>query len=307
LRILPGAFALVLVAFLSASCDSSDPGNAPGTQTPTPGNGAPVVDLSRLPLGDGRVSELAEIGAVYSCDPVPATAGEPRPWFNGDGTWDFTIKPVIAGEVLWEADSRIVLAQDVRRIVTNSLPAHPTGEFPVSPEDPAFEVDPNPHSIASRDIQVEVPVLPRVLVEPKCLSPGLIGVLLSGAPLYGPLDEQGRDAMAYPLLDACEGNVHQNGVYHYHAVSTCVDDEWRGGHSRLVGYALDGFGIYGHYDVDGTVLTNDDLDPCHGHTHEIEWDGEPRVMYHYHATWEYPYVVGCFRGEPVDTSALGLD
>ena len=68
------------------------------------------------------------------------------------------------------------------------------------------------------------------------------------------------------------------------------------GHSPLVGYALDGFGIYGHRGEDGEVVTNEDLDECHGHTHEIEWDGQTVEMYHYHATWEFPYVVGCFHG-----------
>ena len=41
------------------------------------------------------------------------------------------------------------------------------------------------------------------------------------------------------------------------------------------------------------------LDECHGHTHEIEWDGELVKRYHYHATAEYPYTVGCYRGTPV--------
>ena len=39
-----------------------------------------------------------------------------------------------------------------------------------------------------------------------------------------------------------------------------------------------------------------DLDECHGHTHEILWDGKRVVMYHYHATWDFPYTIGCLRG-----------
>src|SRR5690606_39007755 len=104
---------------------------------------------------------------------------------------------------------------------------------------------------------------------------------------------------AYHMLDDCWGHPHDNGLYHYHSVTTCLDDIWEGGHSKLVGYAFDGFGIYGHYGEEGQVLTNADLDECHGHTHEIEWDGEMRSMYHYHATWEFPYAIGCYRGEPV--------
>jgi hypothetical protein len=63
--------------------------------------------------------------------------------------------------------------------------------------------------------------------------------------------------------------------------------------------AWDGFGIYGRYGENGELLTNDDLDVCHGHAHEIEWDGEVVELYHYHATWEYPYTLGCFYGTPI--------
>ena len=71
------------------------------------------------------------------------------------------------------------------------------------------------------------------------------------------------------------------------------------------------FGIYGRFGEDGETLSND-LDECHGHTHEIEgdgkqieWDGKQVEMYHYHATYEYPYTIGCFRGTPSEDEDLG--
>jgi len=30
----------------------------------------------------------------------------------------------------------------------------------------------------------------------------------------------------------------------------------------------------------------------------IDWDGQQVEMYHYHATHEFPYTVGCFKGTP---------
>lgn len=66
-----------------------------------------------------------------------------------------------------------------------------------------------------------------------------------------------------------------------------------------MGYAFDGFGIYGRFGVDGELVTNDDLDVCHGHAHSIEWYGATRSMYHYHSTYEFPYSVGCFRGDAI--------
>jgi hypothetical protein len=80
-------------------------------------------------------------------------------------------------------------------------------------------------------------------------------------------------------------------------LSKCIQDNATG-QSALLGYAFDGFGIYGPYGADGKELTNADLDECHGITSEVEWNGQKVVMYHYVATREFPYVIGCFRGTP---------
>jgi hypothetical protein len=115
--------------------------------------------------------------------------------------------------------------------------------------------------------------------------------------LFNALDAPGRDAVAHETQDKCQGHPQESGVYHYHSISTCIDDKrLPGGHSALVGYALDGFGIFGRYGEGGTLLSSADLDACHGHTHAIEWNGKRVVMYHYHATWDFPYTIGCLRG-----------
>ena len=130
---------------------------------------------------------------------------------------------------------------------------------------------------------------------------GAIGVLTSGVVLYNAVDAAGRDAVAHEIQDSCGGHPDSGKVYHYHSVPPCVGDSGSG-HSSLVGYALDGFGIYGYRGQSGETLTNADLDECHGHTHEVEWDGQVVIMYHYHATYEYPYTIGCYRG----TASRGL-
>jgi len=105
--------------------------------------------------------------------------------------------------------------------------------------------------------------------------------------------------VANEIQDACQGHPERNGSYHYHSLSTCLEpDKATSAHSELVGYALDGFGIFGRYGEGGREMRNADLDECHGHTHEVEWDGKRVSIYHYHATWEYPYTIGCFRGRP---------
>jgi hypothetical protein len=47
------------------------------------------------------------------------------------------------------------------------------------------------------------------------------------------------------------------------------------------------------------MLTNKDLDECHGMTSKVWWDGHYVRMYHYVLTAQFPYSIGCFRGAPV--------
>ena len=70
-------------------------------------------------------------------------------------------------------------------------------------------------------------------------------------------------------------------------------------HSAVVGYALDGFPITGRRGDAGKLLSNADLDACHGHVGTIVVDGKRVRTYHYHATLEYPYTLGCFHGTPL--------
>lgn len=84
-------------------------------------------------------------------------------------------------------------------------------------------------------------------------------------------------------------------MYHYHNVPSCIRDA-ASDTSTLVGYAFDGYGIYVERDSSGNLPTNADLDACHGRTSKVMWDGKLTNIYHYDATLEYPYTVGCFHG-----------
>jgi hypothetical protein len=277
--------------------------------TPAPTTSAPAhaaVDLSQLPLGDGRISSAPQTGYVWSCVPPNANAGgafTAGPWISGN-TFDFTAKAVVDGAVIWPSQFAIT-RQGAQRLVTgNGLPNHATGVYPIARDDDAFRYDRNPNSIRSQTVSLSLPALPQVAAQPSCLNGGMIGVLLSGSALFDALDGPGRDAVAHETQDGCQGHPERTGQYHYHNLTTCLADD-AAGHSALMGYALDGFGIYGPYGEDGRALTNADLDACHGHTHVIEWDGRLVEMYHYHAAFEYPYTLGCFRGTPVRVTQSG--
>jgi hypothetical protein len=221
---------------------------------------------------------------------------------NGDGTWDWTRKISVDGSVTWP-HSFTMSIEDRRVFQSNDLPDHPTGIFPVASDDDAYQIDRNPNAIQAQDLRLELPLNPILAPEPSCVG-GQVGIMLSGVLLFNSFDARGLDAVAHEVQDECQGHPQQDGVYHYHSLSTCIADN-EAGHSRLAGYALDGFGIYGYYGSDGKELTNADLDECHGHTHNLEWDGRAVEMYHYHATHEFPYMVGCFRGAAVARDVPG--
>jgi hypothetical protein len=257
------------------------------------------VDLTSLELGDGKYSTNPQVGYVYTCQTQFNGGGATGTgsWMNGDGTWDATKKAVVDGSVTWPHSFIITVEGDQRIFTGNDLPDHPTGNFPVSPSDDAYAVDRNPNSIREQTVSFSVPANPTPAAQPNCVG-GEVGIMLSGVVIFNAFDAEGRDAVAHEVQDSCGGHPQMSGFYHYHSLSDCIEDTSTSGHSSLVGYAFDGYGIYGYYGEDGGEVTNEDLDECHGHTHEIEWDGQMVEMYHYHATHEFPYTVGCFHGTP---------
>ncbi len=266
-----------------------------------------LPDLTHLPIGDGKVSTTApQIGYVFACQTMSGGGAQADgPWIHSDGTFDFTAKATVDGAVEWpEHALKITLDGQARNITTNDLPDHPTGTYPIASTDNAYQYDRNPNSISAQIYIADLPAMPVASNQPTCLSGGAIGVTLSGSVIFNALDAENRDALAHETQDSCQGHPERSGAYHYHSLSTCIPDT-ESGQSALMGYALDGFGIYGSRAADGTILTNADLDECHGTTSEIEWDGQQVVMYHYVATYEYPYTLGCYRGTPISLSGQG--
>lgn len=284
----------IAVLVLAAGCGSA-------AAAPILNSGGSAPELSALPLGDGKISTSPRTGYVFSCQTTFGQNGAPpgsAPWISGT-TWNQTAKPTVQGDVAWpNARITITLSGTERVVSANNLPNHPTGTFPIQRTDPAFQYDGNPNSIREQTILLRLPATPTAAATPTCVPMGMIGFTTSGAALYNALDAGGRDAAAHEVQDKCAGHPQGQGQYHYHSYSTCFHDdaESQGRHSDLLGYALDGYGIYGQLGESGTRLSNADLDECHGHTHTITWDGQTRSMYHYHMTREYPYTVACFHG-----------
>jgi hypothetical protein len=260
------------------------------------------LDLTKLKVGDNKYSTSgAKRGYVYVCqrpNGQPGAQGSSTPWIDGS-SWDYTQKPSVSGSVDWEnATYRVRRSGSSRLITGNGLPSHATGVFPIQQSDPAYQYDRNPNSIKATTIDLTLTAKPKRASKPSCTSGGAIGIMKSGALFFNALDAGGLDAGAHELQDKCGGHPQQQGQYHYHALPACIASGSKSSHSKQIGWAFDGFPIYGPRGDGGEYLRNSDLDACHGHTHTIKVDGKRQRMYHYHATMEFPYTLGCYRGTP---------
>jgi YHYH protein len=259
-------------------------------------------DETGLPLGDGKLSANPTKGSIMSCMttfPDGGGAHKVGKWIK-NGVWFPAQKPIVAGNIVWPNSQISISVEGESRIIrANNLPTHATGEFPISPTSKAYEYDKNPNKILKQTILLRLPANPAVAGEPSCVPMGMIGFASSGTAIFNAFDLAGRDAPAYEIQDKCNGHPEPGGSYHYHDWSPCLESakENAAKHSKLVGFILDGFPIYGPRGEGGVALNNTDLDACHGHIHDVMLDGQLKRSYHYHFTKEYPYTIGCFAGK----------
>lgn len=254
------------------------------------------AQTARLPLGDGHVTAQPAVGNVYACRSRFRAGGARHAgsWIEGD-TWNPAAKPHVAGHVLWP-DAAFTLRPDADALdfAGNGLPVgQPTGRFPIAPTDPAYRYDTNPNRIAAQDLAFAIPAHPVAADQPECLPMGMIGFTITGVAIYSALDDAGRDAAAHEVQDACDGHPQANSQYHYHSASPCLPGAEG---NELVGWALDGYPIVGMRDDDGEILTDADLDACHGRSERRDINGRT-YSYVYRLTREYPYTLGCFTGQ----------
>ena len=141
-------------------------------------------------------------------------------------------------------------------------------------------------------VTVLLPVLPVKRSRPvEFGGHGKVGVSLEGvvfdapAPLHAIL---GAHTLA--PFDDCGGHVNPHTGYHYHAAMGCSHRvQQADNHPELLGYAMDGFGLYAM--TDGAEQEPVDLDACRGHE-------DPVRGYHYHvASPGENMFIGCFMGE----------
>lgn len=275
---------------------------------------------------DGHHGEVVATGEALSDD---------------DQTWlDQLLSELLVGNVEAAATFTMSTNGATRIIVSDGLPNHATGQFPNSG---------NPHSITTQSYQFSMPANPTANGSQQSSEGYLFGVALNGV-VFDPATAEywNRDRSSGwryeaisangPSLGLDDSNAHvqPNGAYHYHglpdALLNLLSDRDA---PTLIGYAADGFPIYGplsYQDADdpssglvemqssyvlksgtrdsgpgGTydgTFTQDwsyaagsgTLDECNGRVGVT--DEYPEGTYYYVITDEFPFIPRCFVGTP---------
>ena len=145
----------------------------------------------------------------------------------------------------------------------------------------------------------KIPLNPAIAAKPTDVVDGPLGVAINGVPIFNPCTQggcvTGGDTKALGQLDTCNGHAGRADDYHYHAAPNCMmaDQPPTYWDTHPLGWALDGFAIFGYRDADGTTATRDGI--CGGNTKTAP---NAPAGYAYHVTDASPYVTSCLIGTP---------
>jgi uncharacterized membrane protein YgcG len=189
-------------------------------------------------------------------------------------------------------------------IHTRGLPNHPTGKFPETSAGPDGRGRGNPNYITEQHATYYIPLDPApnprhqitaINNSNHSLPMGPIGIAVNGVVFFNPFDAGSMDASN--MMDLCCGHPNQDGLYHYHKYPVCMNSPWADEgktHSPLIGWAFDGYPVYGPYESAG-VMAKDvtGADALSGFN--MHYDKERG--WHYHVTpGKFPYIIGGYWG-----------
>ena len=239
-------------------------------------------------MADESPSDLMPIGGRWYI-----RDGEKPIYFYQDGEKFVDLFSYHAKDSNQDGIENVRLSHDKQFLIMQSqgYPNHPTAVYPNSG---------NPNSIRVQDFTFRLPLEPKLANQVTRLPMGPIGTALNGVVFFNPFEMEGMNAVAgysEVWLDSCCGHPQQTGVYHYHKYPTCVRSPFKDDgkqHSPVIGFAFDGFPVYGPYESNGVMAKDltgsQSLDVCNGHSDESRG-------YHYHVTpGRFPYVLGGYAG-----------
>jgi len=316
-RLLPWVGLLAFTALLSIPLAMTATAPPADVDAPTVLHTAPVGTPLSAP-GRGNLY-MCRLNVLLGHAPPPVSQVD-VPWRDGNLLSIAGMEQVaVPGAVPVKHRFKVTTTRTTRTFMGNGMPPWPIGIFPIPPDSAAYSyysplpaLPPYPSAAAipvkPYHLHVSVTRQPKVNKKPTCIDSFSTGVSLDGvtwhAELAGVNPTTFVDPNAALPTDRCFGHPW-NTQYHIHGYSwKCMTRQGRPGEaSPLLGYAWDGFGVYGPRGPGGKWITNAQLDECHGRTSTVMWEGKMRRMYHYVLNNEFPYSIGCFRGTPAKLKA----
>lgn len=159
------------------------------------------------------------------------------------------------------------------------------------------------------DYSAPIVLLPKLGTEPLTRDAAL-GVAINGVPIYdytagGEMSQADlarhqvrHDTFQTQQLDVCGGHAGRGDDYHYHVKPVCMIEQMaNAGDNAIIGWAFDGFPIYGDKNPDGTEIASGALDLCNGQT-------DATFGYRYHTSENAPYIIQCLMGEVANFDQL---
>jgi hypothetical protein len=306
-RIRSGSAVLALSLILAA-CGSSSPSSTPTSSQ----SDAPTYLITPAP---GTSVTAPARNTIFPCGHIfSALSAGTAPWVVGNKVVLSKVQAV-PGNIKMKSVFHVTETETSRMFTGNGIPSTPVGTFPIPSNSAAYKYYaalPAPGyanaaeiPIQPYDLNVTVPLHPVANATPTCVSMLPSGITLTGATWHIEMAPDSNNNFYSPdsvlPLDTCQGHPYM-GQYHYHGYSwKCFPESLvgkPGTQSPLMGYAIDGFGVYGPRDANGKWITNTQLDECHGTTSKVWFNGRYQSIYHYVLNNEYPYSIGCFRGTP---------
>ncbi len=225
----------------------------------------------------------------------------------------------------WGNNVTITFGDGNFRFRSNGIPNHTLQAEYVMPDNftscvphptpSCTHVEPVSMAIQTSSLDFTIPAMPQKLTETFSLPFGAMGVIISGSTVYNPYEGDGKTVamnanftipnqkgQPVAFMDSCNGHPspHPAGQYHYHGLPSCVTAQvdQKDGPSHIIGYAFDGFPVYGDRDISGQPVKPESLDECNGI--ESPTPEFPSSIYHY-VLLEVPTVqstIRCLHGKP---------
>ena len=163
--------------------------------------------------------------------------------------------------------------------------------------------------VPAEDYAAPIPLVPALGDVPQTRDSSL-GVAVNGVPIFdytggGEMSVEDlyhyqtqHDTLQTQQLDVCGGHAGRGDDYHYHVKPTCMIEMMDNADDNpIIGWAFDGFPIYGDDNPDGSRIAADTLDVCNGQADEV-------FGYRYHTSDGAPYIIQCLMGAVADMRDL---